>query len=100
MKKFPLLILIILAAALLTSCFPDIPIEEQENQAGFFLGIWHGWIAPVSLVVSLFNKDITIFESHNTGFWYGLGFYVAIIGGFGGISLFRRKKTRKHKDDE
>jgi len=100
MKKIFLLILIVVLAALLTGCLPDIAVEQQENQAGFFMGIWHGWIAPVSLIASIFNKNITIFESNNSGFWYGFGFYIAIIGGFGGLSLVRRKRTRKHKDSE
>lgn len=60
---------------------------------GFFTGIWHGWIAPVSLVLSLFG-DYQIYEANNTGFFYNLGFYMAIISGFGGLALFRRK----HKD--
>ena len=52
-----------------------------------------GWIAPVSLVLSLFG-DYQIYEANNTGFFYNLGFYMAIISGFGGLALFRRK----HKD--
>ena len=64
-----------------------------RDAAGFFTGIWHGWIAPVSLVLSLFG-DYQIYEANNTGFFYNLGFYMAIISGFGGLALFRRK----HKD--
>jgi len=100
MKKFLLLLLIIIFAVLLTGCLPDIGIEQQESPAGFFLGIWHGWIAPVSLVVSIFKSSVTIFESNNTGFWYGFGFYIAIIGGFGGISLVRKKRSRRNKDKD
>ena len=100
MKKLLLLILVILLVTLLTGCLPDISMDQQESQAGFFLGIWHGWIAPVSLIASIFNKNITIFESNNTGFWYGFGFYIAIIGGFGGISLVRKKRSHRNKDKE
>ena len=100
MKKIFLSILIIVLITFLAGCLPDISTDLQESQAGFFLGIWHGWIAPVSLIASIFNKDITIFESNNTGFWYGFGFYIAIIGGFGGISLVRKKRHGKHKDTE
>jgi len=100
MKKILLLILIVLLVTLLTGCLPDIAMEQQESQAGFFLGIWHGWIAPISLFASIFNKDITIFESNNTGFWYGFGFYIAIIGGFGGISLVRKKRSHRNKNND
>ena len=31
--------------------------------------------------------------------WYDFGFYIAIISGFGGLSLFRRKKYRGHRED-
>ncbi|NQT58802.1 MAG: hypothetical protein HQ557_07455 [Bacteroidetes bacterium] len=100
MKKLFLLILIVLLVIFLTGCLPDISMDQQESQAGFFLGIWHGWIAPVSLIASIFNKNITIFEYNNTGFWYGFGFYIAILGGFGGLSLVRKKRPWKHRDNE
>jgi hypothetical protein len=34
---------------------------------------------------------IAIYEPVNTGFWYDFGFYIAILGGFGGFSLVRKK---------
>jgi len=49
-------------------------------------------MAPVSLVFSLFRSHIRIYETANTGWWYDLGFYIAVIGGFGSIELVRRKK--------
>lgn len=100
MKKILLLLLIVIFAVALTGCLPDIEIDLQEKPAGFFMGIWHGWIAPVSLVVSIFKSSVTIFESNNSGFWYGFGFYIAIIGGFGGLSLVRKKRSHRSKDKE
>ncbi|NLM50865.1 MAG: hypothetical protein GX196_07935, partial [Clostridiaceae bacterium] len=64
------------------------------NPAGFFWGVWHGWIAPLSLILGLFDKNIGIYETSNNGWWYDLGFYMAIISGFGGLSLFRKKKDK------
>lgn len=76
----------------LAGCFPGSNNFADDSPAGFFSGIWHGWIAPISLIAGFFNDDIHIYEPRNTGWWYDLGFYVAVISGFGGISLFRRSK--------
>ena len=40
-------------------------------------------IAPLSLIMGFFNPDIGIYETHNTGWWYDFGYYMAIISGFG-----------------
>lgn len=80
---------------LLSGCIPGDGASSSSDPAGFFSGIWHGWIAPISLVVSLFSKNIRIYEPFNTGFWYDFGFYMAIISGFGGLTLSRRKKKKK-----
>ena len=63
-----------------------------DDPAGFFWGVWHGWIAPISLIWGFFNSGIRIYEVYNTGWWYDFGFYMAIISGFGGLSFFRRNK--------
>jgi hypothetical protein len=79
----------------LAGCIPGDGTYSSHKPAGFLWGIWHGWIAPVSLIVGLFNKNIRVYEVFNTGWWYDFGFYMAIIGGFGGLSLFRRKKENR-----
>lgn len=80
----------------LTGCIPGDGKSTEKNPAGFFWGIWHGWIAPISLIGGIFNKDLRVYETMNSGWWYDLGFYVAIISGFGGISLSRRRKRRNN----
>lgn len=92
-------LMLVLLLALLTSCAPGDGTNTPEHLAGFFSGVWHGWIAPITLVISLFNKNISIYEVYNVGFWYDLGFYMAIISGFGGLALSRRKKCRGRSDD-
>ena len=77
---------------LLTSCMAGSGRNTPIYPAGFFTGIWHGWIAPLALVVSIFDNNIRIYEVHNIGFWYELGFYMAIISGFGGLKLLRKNK--------
>ncbi|MCR8645474.1 hypothetical protein NV379_22820 [Paenibacillus sp. N1-5-1-14] len=80
---------------LLTGCVPGDGANNAQDHAGFFWGIWHGWIAPISLIIGLFNHDIRVYETFNSGWWYDFGFYIAIISGFGGLSLFRRKKSNR-----
>lgn len=92
-KKYFLLVAMLLALmVLLSGCVPGDGTYTAQNQAGFLWGIWHGWVAPISLVIGLFNHDIRIYEINNSGWWYDLGYYLAVISGFGGISLFRKKK--------
>ena len=92
-KKIVLLILVVLLIfILLTGCIPGDGKHTVEKPAGFLFGIWHGWLAPLTLIIKLFNSDISIYEHVNTGWWYDFGYYIAIIGGFGGISLVRKKK--------
>ncbi|GKX28859.1 hypothetical protein SH1V18_13390 [Vallitalea longa] len=97
-KKLILLsIIIIMVLCLMTGCMPGDPKYTVTKPAGFFWGIWHGWIAPISLIVGLFKENVRVYELVNTGWWYDFGFYIAIISGFGGLSLFRKKKSNdKH----
>ena len=93
-KKWLLVVLLlVLTVAVLSACAPGDGKATAEEPAGFFWGVWHGWIAPVSLIVGLFNKSIRVYETYNTGWWYDLGYYMAIVSGFGGLSLIRRKKS-------
>ena len=94
-KYIALLICIISISLFMVGCVPGDGYNTAENPAGFFWGIWHGWVAPISLILGLFEKNIRVYEIHNSGWWYDFGFYIAIISGFGGISLFRSKKKRR-----
>ncbi len=89
---------LILLAVLFLGCIPGDGRATVDSPAGFFSGIWHGWLAPVSLIVGLFRHNIRVYEMNNTGWWYDLGFYMAIISGFGGVS-FSRKKIRGKRWD-
>jgi len=91
--KYGFFILIILLLTLLLSgCVPGDGSATGNDPAGFLTGIWHGWIAPISLIMSFFKPRLGIYEPMNTGFWYDFGFYIAILGGFGSFTLSRKKK--------
>jgi predicted phage tail protein len=69
--------------------------DEEGNTAGFWMGLWHGIIAPVTFVVSLFSNSVTVFEVYNNGGWYTFGFLIGAsmtLGGSGGAASRRRKK--------
>lgn len=67
---------------------------EDGKVAGFWLGLWQGFISPFVFLISLFNHNLNIYEVHNNGNWYNFGFMVgvsAILGG-GGASSNRRRR--------
>ncbi len=92
---FILVLLLILVSLLFTGCMPNTTNYPVDSPAGFFSGVWHGWIAPVSLIMSFFG-DGGIYAVNNTGFPYDLGFYLSIVSGFGGLS-FTRKRFRNQQ---
>ena len=91
LKILALCITLVMVLLTLSSCIPGDGYNSPQKPAGFFWGIWHGWMAPISLLVSFFDKDINIYEVYNKGFWYDFGYYMAIISGFGGLALSRRR---------
>ena len=58
------------------------PVINQPDALGRVAragaGLWHGIIAPVTLVISFFNSDVRMYEVHNTGSEYDLGFFIGI----------------------
>ena len=96
-KKIALLAaLLVVMTVVLTACIPGDGKYTDEQPAGFLSGIWHGWIAPVSLIIGIFDHHTRIYEPVNTGWTYDFGFYIAIISGFGGLSLTRRARRKEH----
>jgi len=86
--------LVLLILITLTGCIPGDGASTSNNPAGFLWGVWHGWMAPISLIIGLFNKNIRVYELVNTGWWYDLGFYMAVISGFGGVAFSRKKSSK------
>ncbi|HZK61732.1 MAG TPA: hypothetical protein VFC41_06615 [Anaerovoracaceae bacterium] len=73
---------------------PQINVADADNRiAGILLGIWHGIISPVTMVLSFINPNIQIYEVHNNGAQYNLGFLigVAIVFLFLGVTAGRRR---------
>jgi hypothetical protein len=94
-RLFVMVMILLLTTVLLAACVPGDNKATPENPAGFFWGVWHGWTAPVSLIIGIFNPSIRVYEKFNTGWWYDFGYYMAIISGFGSLGLARRSWSGK-----
>ena len=99
MKKALSLGLIVLVVLMLAGCVagPNPQLNKpdtQGNVAGFWQGLWQGFISPFTFIISLFDKNVLFYEVHNNGGWYNFGFIIgvsAIFGGGGGGAASRRR---------
>ena len=71
----------------------DTPAENGKV-AGLLTGLWHGLISVVTLIVSFFNPAVQMYEVHNNGSMYNLGFLLGAIVLFAilGFSGGRRRR--------
>ena len=116
MKKPLVLVLIAILLVLLTACAqgskPSFDTLDTEGQfalpgpnpeidtpaengrvAGVVQGLWHGFISPVTVILSFFRENVFTYEVHNDGKEYNLGFLlgVAIVFLVLGFSGGRRR---------
>ena len=54
------------------------------TRAGFWAGLWHGLIVPITFLVSLITTEVRIYEVNNNGRWYDFGFLFGISVTWGG----------------
>jgi hypothetical protein len=96
-----ILIWVMVMLVLVTGCAPDTDLEvttpdstiqlttpglnplanerdEDGRVAGALQGLWHGIISPVTVVGSFFNPDLQMYEVHNNGREYNLGFLIGV----------------------
>lgn len=62
----------------LSGCADQVSFEAAKSidPVGFLHGIWHGFIALLSFVCSLFSDDIAVYAIYNNGGWYDWGFLI------------------------
>ena len=72
------------------------PLTNQPDALGRVAragaGLWHGMIAPITLVISFFNSDVRMYEVHNAGSEYDLGFLLGVALVIALLSLFARMR--------
>jgi len=92
-KRLRIAVLVILAVLVIAACAagPNPEVDAGPDPAGFWLGLWQGFIAPVTFFISLFTDNVNIYEVNNNGNWYDFGFVIGagllLSGG-----LFGRKR--------
>ena len=73
---------------------PNPALDSGPDPAGFWLGLWQGFILPVTFVISLFTDEVSIYESLNSGNWYDFGYVLgvaAVLGSGGGGARAARR---------
>jgi hypothetical protein len=72
------------------------PLVNQPDASGrvarAVAGLWHGIIAPVTLVISFFNSDVHMYEVYNAGSEYDVGFLVGVVLVIALLGLFIRRR--------
>lgn len=100
MKKACSAAVIFLMVVFLSACLagPN-PMEKKADDegkvAGFWKGLWHGFLAPVTFIISIFTSKVRFYEVHNSGFGYNFGFVLAAGLFLSGGILGRGSKKKK-----
>jgi len=66
--------------------------DAQGRVARAVAGLWHGIIAPVTLVISFFDSNVQMYEVHNAGSEYNFGFFLGEAFVFGLLGLLLRMR--------
>jgi len=101
MKRSLVLIILAFALVVLVGCAAEpnnmvgVP-NEDGTVAGFWTGLWHGIIAPITFIISLFNQDVGMYAIHNNGGWYNAGFLFGLgaLWGGGGSGARRARRSK------
>jgi hypothetical protein len=113
MKTFLAIGLLLTASIMMAACTPSTsvqvttpdstmqltapgpnPMMNQPDGLGRIAragaGLWHGVIAPITLVFSFFDDGIHMYEVHNAGSEYDLGSFLGVAIIISLLSLFIR----------
>ncbi len=77
---------VIFYSLLLTSCASHFQDATVYDPYGFFSGLWHGFIFPISFFGWLFVDNVYVIGQPNTGGTYFLGFIIGALCILGSLS--------------
>jgi hypothetical protein len=100
LKKYLPGMLIIVAILMIGACTagPNPATNTASTDgavAGFWLGWWHGVITPITFIISIFEPTVKLYEVHNNGAWYDLGFVLGaglLFSGGSATATYRRRR--------
>jgi len=75
---------LLFVVALLLNCAAGNERYSEATPAGFWSGLWHGFICFFTFIISLFSDSVRIYEGFNNGGWYDFGFILGAAAFFSG----------------
>jgi hypothetical protein len=97
-KRIFILAFIFIFALLSVSCAPGNERWSQNfhpgAKAGFWAGLWHGLIVIVTFIISLFDRQVGVYEVNNIGWPYNLGFILGLMMSLGGGLRATRRRDK------
>ncbi len=93
-KKLLAITASVILIVLLSSCADAIQYQYAVDikPVGFWYGLWHGVIAPIAFIISLFDKNVAIYAVYNSGGWYNFGYLLGLSMSLGGSGTAACKK--------
>jgi len=78
----------------------DFTVVDESAPVGFWYGLWHGMIAVIAFVVSLFDDMVSVYAINNSGGWYDFGFLLGILSVWGGGCHMKCKSSADRKREK
>lgn len=98
MSRRVLLFLVTTSVVLVGCAAPGLTASTAPDTPGFWLGLWHGIIFPITFFVSLFNHGVGVYAAVNSGGWYNFGFFLGIAMSMGGGAAGGARGRGRKKD--
>ncbi|WP_299277420.1 hypothetical protein [uncultured Georgenia sp.] len=84
---------VLVVVVVLGACAAGQNVQEVPGGRGFWFGLWHGVILPVTFIVSLFTDTVSIYEVDNNGNWYDAGFVLGVALFSGPVMALRGRRS-------